>query len=215
MLLVIAISIDATEEGTHSFHFHGECMFYVLINLCNLHICMLLWSCITVWLGLPDTTDSVVVRFSIWGKWLWRWKLSVFGSRVFCQVQFMSPHPCHRPLTKYAKFRVTRAPGMPATFSQPPTSKEQLVSDPGMHHGTCMTHVPWCMSGSLTCGGRKNVPGIPVAYTTRNFTYLVWWLWLCWVVVVVVVMVAAEGESCLQTIFLRQPSPPPRLLGVE
>ena len=23
------------------------------------------------------------------------------------------------------------------------------VSDPGMHHGTCVTHVPWCMSGSL------------------------------------------------------------------
>ena len=22
------------------------------------------------------------------------------------------------------------------------------VSDPGMHHGTCVTHVPWCMSGS-------------------------------------------------------------------
>ena len=25
-----------------------------------------------------------------------------------------------------------------------------LVSDPGMHHDTCMTHVPWCMPGSLT-----------------------------------------------------------------
>ena len=38
-----------------------------------------------------------------------------------------------------------------------------LVSDPGMHHGTCVTHVPWCMSGSLTCGGGENVPGIPGA----------------------------------------------------
>ena len=27
--------------------------------------------------------------------------------------------------------------------------REPLVSDPGMHHGTCVTHVPWCMSGSL------------------------------------------------------------------
>ena len=26
------------------------------------------------------------------------------------------------------------------------------VSDPDMHHGTCVTHVPWCMSGSLTSG---------------------------------------------------------------
>ena len=35
-----------------------------------------------------------------------------------------------------------------------------LVSDPGMHHGTCVTHVPWCMSGSLTWGDGENVPGI-------------------------------------------------------
>ena len=47
-----------------------------------------------------------------------------------------------------------------------------LVSDPGMHHDTCVMHVPWCMSGSLTRGGRENVPGIPGACATRNFTYL-------------------------------------------
>ena len=37
--------------------------------------------------------------------------------------------------------------------------RKPLVSDPGMHHGTCVTHVPWCMSGSLASGGGKNVPG--------------------------------------------------------
>ena len=37
------------------------------------------------------------------------------------------------------------APGMPGTFSLSPR-----VSDPDMHHGTCVTHVPWCMPGSLT-----------------------------------------------------------------
>ena len=41
--------------------------------------------------------------------------------------------------------------------------RKPLVSDPGMHHGTCVTHVPWCMPGSLTCGDGKNVPGIPGA----------------------------------------------------
>ena len=41
--------------------------------------------------------------------------------------------------------------------------RKPLVSDPGMRHGTCVTHVPWCMSGSLTCGGGGNVPGIPGA----------------------------------------------------
>ena len=52
------------------------------------------------------------------------------------------------------------------------------VSDPDTHHGTCVTHVPWCMTGSLTSGflwsrWRENVPGISGACATRNFTYLV------------------------------------------
>ena len=38
--------------------------------------------------------------------------------------------------------------------------KKSPVSDPGMHHGTCITHVPWCMSGSLTRGG--TFPAFPV-----------------------------------------------------
>ena len=54
--------------------------------------------------------------------------------------------------------------GNAGNVSLPPISKETLVSDPDMHHGTCVTHVPWCMSGSLT--------GIRGAYATRNFTYL-------------------------------------------
>ena len=59
-------------------------------------------------------------------------------------------------------------PGMPGPFFQ----RKLLVSDPGMHHGTCVTHVPWCMSGSLTGGGGENIPGIPGACATRNFKYL-------------------------------------------
>ena len=43
--------------------------------------------------------------------------------------------------------------------------RKLLVSDPGMHHGTCVTHVSWCMSGSLTRDGGENVPGIPGACT--------------------------------------------------
>ena len=65
------------------------------------------------------------------------------------------------------------APGMPRTFSSPP-----WVSHPDMHHGTCVTQVPWFMPGSLTSGfiwsqrQGDNVPGIPGACATRNFTYL-------------------------------------------
>ena len=45
----------------------------------------------------------------------------------------------HGPLTRYAKFRVAHAPGMLWTFSPP-----RRVSDPDVHHGTCV--------GSLTSG---------------------------------------------------------------
>ena len=34
--------------------------------------------------------------------------------------------------------------------------RKPLVNDPGMHHGTCVEHVPWCMSGWLTRGGGEN-----------------------------------------------------------
>ena len=53
----------------------------------------------------------------------------------------------HGPLTRYVNLRVAHAPRMPGTFSPPP-----WASDSDMHHGTCMTHVPWCMPGSLTSG---------------------------------------------------------------
>ena len=57
-------------------------------------------------------------------------------------------------------------------FPRHRVQRKRLVSYPGMHRGTCVTHVPWCMSGSLIHGGGENVPGIPSAYATRNFTYL-------------------------------------------
>ena len=51
----------------------------------------------------------------------------------------------HGPLAIYVKLWVAHAPGMPGTL--PPLPR---VSDPDMHHGTCVTHVPWCIPGSLT-----------------------------------------------------------------
>ena len=50
--------------------------------------------------------------------------------------------------------------------------RKLLVSKPGMHPGTCVTQVPCCMPGSPTCGGGENVPSIPGACATPNFTYL-------------------------------------------
>ena len=51
------------------------------------------------------------------------------------------------PLTRYVKLQVAHATGMPGTFFPPPR-----VGDPHMPHDTCVTHVPWCMPGSLTTG---------------------------------------------------------------
>ena len=50
--------------------------------------------------------------------------------------------------------------------------RKPLVCDPGMHHGNCVEHVPWCMLDSLTRGGGEDVPGIPGACATSNFAYL-------------------------------------------
>ena len=47
----------------------------------------------------------------------------------------------------WASFQIRKIAGMPGTFSPPPR-----VSDTNMLHGTCGTHVPWCMPGSLNTG---------------------------------------------------------------
>ena len=64
---------------------------------------------------------------------------------AFYQLGFIAP--THGPLAKYVKLRVAHAPRMAGTFSPPP-----WVSDPDMHHGTYVTHVPWFMPGSLSSG---------------------------------------------------------------
>ena len=47
--------------------------------------------------------------------------------------------------------------------------RKPLLSDLSMHHGMCITHVLWCMSGTLTRVGGKNIPG---ACAIRNIAYL-------------------------------------------
>ena len=58
-------------------------------------------------------------------------------------------------------------------FPRHQLQRQLLVSDPGMHHGTCITHMSSRRSGALILGGRKNVPGISGACAIRNFTDLV------------------------------------------
>ena len=53
----------------------------------------------------------------------------------------------HGPLARYVILRLAHALRMLETFPQP-----SRVSDPDMHHGTCMAQAPWCMPGLLTSG---------------------------------------------------------------
>ena len=133
-----------------------------------------------------------ITRFQ-WSRLCWQLTIS----RLYCPSQ--CHHHDHRAV--YLAYRVglccktpvswawaswqigkisdAHAPGMPGTFSPPPR-----VSDPDMHHGTCVALVPWCMPGSLSSGffwsrrWGKNVPGIPGACETCNFVYLVRGPWI-------------------------------------
>ena len=64
----------------------------------------------------------------------------------------------HGPLTRYANPWVAQVPGC---FPRHRLQRTPLVSHHGMHHGTCVTHVPWCMLVSLSRGGGENVPAFP------------------------------------------------------
>ena len=86
-------------------------------------------------------------------------------------------------LHQWASYQVRKIAGCACTgnagnvFRHHRLQRKPLVIDPDMHHGTCVTHVPWCMSGSLTHDGGENVPGIPGACANLNFTYLTRGLW--------------------------------------
>ena len=128
------------------------------------------------------------VYLKVYSNAVWKLHNSVLRTRwhhlsvvEFYDSSFMCIQSCvlcfylmngHGPLSRYAKLRVVHAPGMPGTFTPPPR-----VRDPDTHHGTCVTHVPWCMTGSLTSDflwsrWPGNVPSIPGECTAHNFTYL-------------------------------------------
>ena len=115
--------------------------------------------------GLRGLAGAVIIaailqglhRMSIWSAlWLSRWIFSPYTYNNRQSVPIMAKYRgllitkkiTNSPL--WASYQIHKivgahALGMPGTFSPSPQ-----VSDPGMHHGTCVTHVPWCMPGSLT-----------------------------------------------------------------
>ena len=79
---------------------------------------------------------------------------------------------CSGLLNRYVKCVLRMRRECPERFPRYRLQRKPLVSDPDMHHVTCVTHMPWCMSSLLTCGGGENVPSISGACATRNITYL-------------------------------------------
>ena len=64
-----------------------------------------------------------------------------------CLSHFTHNNLVYEPLARYVKVRIAHALGMPGPFSPP-----SRFCDPDMHHVTYVTHVPWCMPGSLFSG---------------------------------------------------------------
>ena len=90
------------------------------------------------------------------------------------QLRVVSLVPILWASCQIRKIAGAHAPGMPETFSPLPQ-----VSDPDMHRGTCVTHVPWCMPGSLTSGFLwsrrvgKTFPAFPAH--AQPIILRIWW----------------------------------------
>ena len=112
----------------------------------------------------------------------------------------------------WASYRIRKIAGCACAgntgkcFPRQRSQRKLLVSDPGMHHGTCVTHVPWCMPGSLTRGGEENVPGIPGAYATLVFTYLVRGPLRDSIIIATSLQAHLYGNVCVSFIYMYKPS---------
>ena len=140
-------------------------------------MCLWGWHMHCVICGLTAARGPVYKEWEPWNSKTdteFQWRIGQSGVQNF----FIKTLPALvAESASYVEFRVAHAPGMPGMFSRlRGLATPTCIS--GMHHGTCVTHVPWCMPGSLTSGflwipWRENVPDIPGAYTTRNFTYYI------------------------------------------
>ena len=116
----------------------------MIIKLCPEYINLSTWR-VRIW---PEPKSGSKAIFLYRNTFAW------------CERYYLS---LHGPFARYVKLRVVHAPRMPGTFSPPPQ-----VSDPDMHHGTCVTHVLWCMPGSLTSGSLRSQRREKRSWRMRN-----------------------------------------------
>ena len=107
------------------------------------------------WFSLPPTSPRATSNPPIWIQPRGVFPYKTFESWHICDWVCMQhvtsgcsisrSHGCaHGPLARYVKITVCACAG---NVFPPPR-----VSNPDMHHGACVTHVPWCTPGSLTTG---------------------------------------------------------------
>ena len=97
-----------------------------------------------------------------------------FTSQFLSQPWSVFPHTSHQPWASYQIRKTGRCACAGNAWNV----------FPDMHHGTCVTRVPWCMPISLTSDflwsrwrGKRSLH--PSVCTTHNFTYLVRGPWMC------------------------------------
>ena len=97
--------------------------------------------------------------------------LYVVGTQCSCYIGWEVR--AHGPLARYVKLRVAHAPGMPGTFSR----HRRLAIPAYIRARASRTYRDACRDRKLAdyfgVGAGEDVPGIPGACATRNFTYLV------------------------------------------
>ena len=120
----------STPEQHMTGHFFNGILEYTLVDES--------WSMMTkssqqfVLNGRIDKTFSLIQAI------VWR-QTGKRPSAESMMTQLTDAYMCHHgPLTKYVKLRIAHAPGMPRTFSRPWFQRKPLISDPGMHPGTCV-----------------------------------------------------------------------------
>ena len=89
-----------------------------------------------LWLTWP--TFDVAVHLIVSGVY---WFAAIWIHSVWCDPVLS---------TIWASYQIREIAGSACAGNSRNISPPPQISNPDMHHGTCVTHVPWCMPGSLT-----------------------------------------------------------------
>ena len=143
-------------------HQHLDCLFSLLSRhtskkISNLRVTGLCEGDPPVTGRFPSQRAANAENISIWWRhhviYVQPWSLLCYLQHCLKFNQVITTLWIQQPWAscQIRKIAGAHAPGMPGTFSLSPH-----VSDPDMHYGTCVTHVPGCMPGSLTSGFLRN-----------------------------------------------------------